>query len=233
MRAAARNYDIDVPANTIRAWVIGLLLTTIAAALNSLFSLRSPTITITSVVIQLVAYPIAQLWDLVMPDQVFRVGRLSFNLKPGPFNMKEHAIIVVMGNANFGGGFGYFLDTLTSLKGFYHRDVSWGFAILLAITTQVTGFGIAGMLRRLLVEPASMMWPSQLVNCAFMYALHDHSGTNPDKANGWSISRYKWFLYCFTGSFLWYFLPGYIAPCLSVFAWVTFIKYVLIKTSSL
>jgi len=57
VRAAVRNYDEDVPASTIRAWVIGLLLTTIGSGLNALFNLRSPAITITSVVAQLVAYP--------------------------------------------------------------------------------------------------------------------------------------------------------------------------------
>lgn len=213
-----------MPANTIRAWTIGLLLTTICAGLNSLFSLRAPSITITSIVIQLIAYPIGQGWDLIMPDRVWKVGRLSFNLKPGPFNMKEHTIIVVMGNANFGGGFGYFLDTFTALKGFYHRDVSFGWAVLVALTTQCIGFGIAGMVRTLLVDPASAMWPSQLVNCALMYTLHDRKPTDPAKTNGWSISRYRLFLYIFIGSFIWYWFPGYIAPFLSIFAWVTWIK---------
>lgn len=179
---------------------------------------------ITSIVIQLVAYPIAQLWDLVMPNRQFTTFGVKYNFNPGPFNMKEHAIIVVMGNANFGGGSGYFLDTMTALKGFYGQDFGWGFAMLLALTTQISGFGIAGILRKLLVEPSAMMWPSQLVNCAFMYALHDHSPTNPAKSNGWSISRYRWFFYVFIGSFVWYWFPGYITPFLSVFAWVTFIK---------
>ena len=46
--SAVRNIDEDVPANTIRAWVIGLLFTTIGSGLNMLFSLRNPQITITS-----------------------------------------------------------------------------------------------------------------------------------------------------------------------------------------
>lgn len=39
--------DPDLPASTVRAWVLGLLFTTIGAALNMLFSLRNPQITIT------------------------------------------------------------------------------------------------------------------------------------------------------------------------------------------
>lgn len=68
-----------------------------------------------------------------------------------------------------------------------------------------------------------MIWPSDLVNTTFMYALHDHSKTDPTKTNGWSISRYRYFFYVFTGSFVWYWFPGFIAQFLSAFAFVTWI----------
>lgn len=57
VRASVRNYDEDLPCNTIRAWVIGLILTTVGSGINMLFSLRNPSIYITTFVIQLVAYP--------------------------------------------------------------------------------------------------------------------------------------------------------------------------------
>jgi hypothetical protein len=69
-----------------------------------LFSLRNPSITITTWVIQLVAYPIGLGWDLIFPDHEFNVFGLKFNLKPGKFNFKEHVVIVVMSNAAYGGG---------------------------------------------------------------------------------------------------------------------------------
>lgn len=75
-----------------------------------------------------------------------------------------------------------------------------------------------------ILTSGSMIWPSNLVNTQFMYALHDHSKTDPATTNGWKISRYRFFLYVFLGSFCWYWFPGYIAPFLSVFAWVTWIR---------
>lgn len=56
-----------------------------------------------------------------------------------------------------------------------------------------------------------------------MYTLHDHSKTSPDQANGWSISRYRWFLVIFGGAFAWYWIPGWLFQALSVFAFPTFI----------
>lgn len=102
VRAAIRNVDVDLPANTIRAWVIGMLLCTIGSAVNMLFSLRNPTVSITTFIIQLVSYPIGLGWDLIFPDKVFNVFGLKFNLKPGKFNFKEHVVITVMSNVSPG-----------------------------------------------------------------------------------------------------------------------------------
>lgn len=87
-----------MPANTIRAWTIGMLLCTIGSGVNMLLSLRNPSVVITTFVIQLVAYPIGRFWDVIFPDREFNVCGVKFNFKPGPFNYKEHVIIVVMSN---------------------------------------------------------------------------------------------------------------------------------------
>jgi OPT family small oligopeptide transporter len=191
--------------------------------MNMLFSLRQPSIIVTSYVAQLVAYPLGMGWAKVFPNHTFRVGKMAFNLNPGPFNFKEHGLIVLMANAAYGSGPGYFTDILTAQYAFFGFDLGWGYAILLGLTTQLIGFGMAGLVRQWLVQPANMIWPSNLVNTAFMYTLHDHSKTDPNTTNGWSISRYRWFFIIFLGSFCWFWFPGYIMPALSVFAWPTWI----------
>lgn len=41
------------------------------------------------------------------------------------------------------------------------------------------------------------------------------------KANGWSISRYKFFILVWGGAFVWYFVPGLLMPALSYFNVIT------------
>jgi OPT family small oligopeptide transporter len=200
-----------------------MLMTTIFSGINMLFSLRNPQIIITSYVAQLLAYPLGIGMSKVLPNRVWQIGGLKFNLNPGPFNYKEHAIIVLMANASYASGAGYFTDILTAQKAFYGFDYGVGYAILLGLTSQCIGFGMAGLVRIWLVQPASMIWPQDLVNVAFMYTLHDHSKTDPDKANGWSIGRYRWFFYVFIASFCWYWVPGFLFTALSVFTFPTFI----------
>ncbi|MCJ1374262.1 hypothetical protein MMC20_005494 [Loxospora ochrophaea] len=225
VRAAVRNYDEEMPANTIRAWVLGMLLTTIGSALNMLFSLRNPYIVITAFVAQLVAYPLGVAWEKVMPSRTFRTFGKSWSFNPGPFNMKEHTLIVIMANVTFGNsGAAYSTDTIVAQKGFYGQDFGWGFQLLLTLGTQMIGYGLAGFLRKYLVWPASMIWPQTLVNTSLFYALHDHSPTDPSKTGGWSVARYRWFFYVFCGSFVWYFFPGWIAQFLSYFAFATWIR---------
>ena len=39
--------------------------------------------------------------------------------------------------------------------------------------------------------------------------------------NGWTISRWKFFLWVWTGAFAWYFVPGLLMPALSYFNVIT------------
>ncbi|TVY76130.1 Sexual differentiation process protein isp4 [Lachnellula suecica] len=225
VRAAVRNYDEDVPANTVRAWVIGMVLVTISSALNSLFFLRYPSFSLNSLICQLVAYPIGCACAKWLPERKFPFFfGIQWTLNPGPFNMKEHTVITAMANCALSGPVAYSLDTIVALKGFYKRDLGWGFNILLTISNQVIGYGLAGVLRRFLVWPAAMIWPANLVNTSVFYALHDHRISDPAKTNGWKIGRYRYFLYVLLGSFTWHWFPELIAPFLSVFAFVTWIK---------
>lgn len=61
------------------------------------------------------------------------------------------------------------------------------------------------------------IWPSTLANAALFETLH--SGANP-LADGWKVSRYRFFLYVFIGGFCWYWLPGFLFTGLSTFAFL-------------
>lgn len=83
-------------------WVIGTLFTIIGAALNQLFSMRSPTISVSTLIAQLVAYPIGNFWGRYMPNRTFTTFGRKWTLNPGPFTIKEHTLITIMANVSFG-----------------------------------------------------------------------------------------------------------------------------------
>jgi hypothetical protein len=63
-----------------------------------------------------------------------------------------------------------------------------------------------------------MIWPGTLVSASMFTALHKDQNK---PANGWTISRSKFFLIVFAGSAAFYFLPGLLFPALSTFNVIT------------
>jgi OPT family oligopeptide transporter len=221
--ASVQNWDDEtLPANTVRSWIIGLTFVTIGSGMNMLFSLRQPTITVTMLVTQICTYPVGWLMAKVLPTHQFNLFGLKWSFNPGPFNKKEHTLIVVMANVAFAGGAAYSTFALEAMRGFYGINLGVWFSILLTLCTQVTGIAMAGLFRRFLVFPSSSLYPSVLPNCVLFNTLHDESHTSdPDKTNGWKISRFRFFSYVMLGSFIWYWFPGFIFKGLSTIAWVT------------
>jgi hypothetical protein len=101
---------------------------------------------------------------------------------------------------------------------FYHQKLGVTYQILLVISTQVLGYAFAGITRNYLVRPSGMIWPSTLMSTSMFTTLH----TDENKpADGWNVSRSKFFLYIFLGSAVFYLFPGLLMPALSYFNIVT------------
>jgi hypothetical protein len=130
VRAAVRATDEDVPANTLRAWILGMIFVTIGSGCNMLFSLRNPAIQITSIVAQLVSYPFGLMMAAWLPTRKFKTFGVTWSFNPGPFNIKEHALVTIMSNVSFAQGAAYSTYSLESLIAFYKVDYGWGFALL-------------------------------------------------------------------------------------------------------
>jgi hypothetical protein len=221
--SAVQNWDdSSLPANTVRSWIIGMSFVTIGSGMNMLFSLRQPTISVGNLVAQICAYPIGMLMAWGLPTHQFNTCGLKWTLNPGPFNKKEHTLIVVMANVSFSGGAAYSTFALEAMRGFYNVNFGIAFSILLTLATQVTGIALAGMFRRFLVDPPSSIYPSILPVCVLFNTLHDdRTQSDPSVTSGWVISRFRFFTYVLIGGFIWYWFPGFLFQGLSTFAWVT------------
>ncbi|PWY71034.1 OPT oligopeptide transporter family [Aspergillus heteromorphus CBS 117.55] len=205
--------DPAVSANTFRAWFLGLVATIIFTGVNQLFTMRYPAISIYSLVAQLLAYPCGVFLAKVLPTRQWNLFGWKFTLNPGPFNQKEHMLITVMSNVSFGG---------TNGTAYVTYIFQAGFQILVTLSTQLLGYGCAGVVRRFLVYPPAMIYPTSLSTIALNKALHSDEGRD-GHVHGWKITRYRFFMYCFIGMFFYYWLPGYLFQALSYFNWINWI----------
>ncbi|KAK6936646.1 Oligopeptide transporter, OPT superfamily [Dillenia turbinata] len=206
--------DPDLPAVTFRMWVLGLTSCVLLSFVNQFFWYRTQPLSISAISAQIAVVPIGHLMAKSITKRKFLEGtKWEFSLNPGPFNVKEHVLITIF--ANSGAGSVYAAHILTAIKLLYKRELDFLPALIVMMTTQVLGFGWAGIFRKYLVEPAQMWWPSNLVQVSLFQALHEK-----DTRSKGGISRMQFFLIVFISSFAYYVLPGYVFLMLSSFSWV-------------
>ncbi|KAJ5667917.1 uncharacterized protein N7477_006487 [Penicillium maclennaniae] len=225
-----------------RMWFLSLLFSLTGSAANLFFSLRYPSVAITPIIALVLVHPLGKFWDLLFkrtsdPLEVFENGALHHReslcgdldapktpwmsrvrqwFAQGRWNEKEHACVYISSNVSF--GFAFATDVIVEQHKFYEQEVPIMYQILLIISTQVLGYAFAGLTRRFLVRPSAMIWPGTLMSTAMFTTMHK---TSNKKADGWSISRYKFFIVVWGGAFLWYFVPGLLMPALSYFSVIT------------
>ncbi|GAB4853360.1 oligopeptide transporter 4 [Ancistrocladus abbreviatus] len=209
--------DPTLPVWTFRMWFLGLLSCGLLSFLNQFFSYRVEPLVITQITVQVATLPIGRFMAAVLPDTKFRIpgfGSKQFTLNPGPFNMKEHVLITIFANAGsaFGSGTAYAVGVVDIIKAFYMRKISFLAGWLLIITTQVLGYGWAGIIRKYVVEPAHMWWPGNMVQVSLFRALHEKDDRR--------MSRAKFFVIVLVCSFSWYAFPGYLFPTLTSISWM-------------
>ncbi|KAB8077449.1 OPT oligopeptide transporter protein-domain-containing protein [Aspergillus leporis] len=212
--------DPTMLCNTVRAWILMTVFVLLFSGVNQFFGLRYPSLTIGYVVAQLLVYPIGRAWEK-LPRWRVPLGKLSFDINPGKFTIKEHAFIVIC--VNISASTPYAQGSLMAIihPEYWGRDFGPGFSFLYLLTTQMIGFGLAGLARRWIVYPAALIWPTSLSSTVLFRALHEREDRSP--ANGWTMTRYRFFAYFTAFGFVLFWFPDYIWTSLSSFAFITWI----------
>jgi OPT family oligopeptide transporter len=209
--------DPSLPVMTFRMWVLGILSCVVLSFLNQFFWYRTEPLTITAISAQIAVLPLGQLMAATITNKKFFAGRRwEFSLNPGPFNMKEHVLITIFANA--GAGTVYAIHIVSAVKIFYQKKLDFFVALLVVMTTQILGFGWAGIFRKYLVDPAAMWWPANLVQVSLFRALHEKE----ERPKG-SLTRNQFFMIALTCSFAYYVLPGYLFPMVTSLSWICWI----------
>lgn len=213
--------DVNIPCETIRAHLLGYMWAILAQFTNSLFNSRYPSITLSSAVAQILLYPCGKFLAWALPDWGFTIGGTRHSLNPGPWSYKEQMLSTII--VDVGLVSAYCFWNIQTQTVYYHDTwLTPGYGILLLLSTQLMGLGFSGLLRRFVVYPVETLWPSMLPTLALNRAL-----LVPEKnetIHGWSMSRYRFFFTVFGCMFVYFWLPDFLFPALSYFAWMTWIK---------
>ncbi|CAB4424935.1 unnamed protein product [Rhizophagus irregularis] len=203
--AVSSEDDPTLSCLTFRFWVLSTFFTSLCAAISQFYHFRPNNGDFSPFFVVFVSYVAGRWMARVLPTRKFQILRWSFSLNPGPFNIKEHVCIFVATGA--GGGSAYATDIISIQELFYHHSINFGQGFLLLMSTQIIGYGLAGFLRKYLVHPPSMIWPSNLVIASVYNTLHGSKSEARD--------RLRIFVIAFLIMFVWQFVPQYM------FTWLT------------
>jgi OPT family small oligopeptide transporter len=215
--------DPAIPVETIRSYFLGLAWNAGATAVNTFFSPRQPSIVVTSLVLQLLLAPCGLFLARVLPDWGFTFRGKRISLNPGPWSYKEQMFATIIFNTSNQPGNVYYVYLVQMLPQYLNQTwVTFGYEILLALSTQFFGIGFAGLLRRFVIYPVTAIWPSVLPTLALNRVLivPEKKG---DPVNGWTMTRYRFFLLAFGAMFLWFWVPNTLFTALHSFNWMTWI----------
>ena len=216
--------DPSTPVETPRAYLLGLCFMAGATALNTFFSPRQPAIGVGSTVLSLLLAPCGLFAARVLPDWGFTHRSTRISLNPGPWTYKEQVFATIMFTIASGPGGVYYVYLVQKLPQYLGLGwVTFGYEIMLALSTQFFGFGFAGLLRRFVVYPVTSIWPHVLPTLALNRALVVPEPRG-QVVNGWKITRYRFFLSCFGAMFCWYWVPNTLFTALRGFNWMTWIS---------
>lgn len=152
--------DPSIPVNTLRMWILGTIWVLIGAGVNQFFSLRYPAVHIVSIVAELLVFPMGVALAYILPIMEVDLPYFGkWRINPDRhFNIKEHAVIVIMSNVTIGfaGGADAAGIIQAAIK-FYGFKLPAGFSVLVVMCCQVLGFGVAGLCHQWLVEYVLMV----------------------------------------------------------------------------
>jgi len=154
VRASVSNMDDpEMPTTAFRMWSLGLILVLGGSCLNTFFQFRYPAPILTPSIVLIIAYPLGKALAYALPTRTWVLpqilGGWKFTLNPGPFNVKEHVLIFMMANVAIHPA--YVMKAIVVAERYYGLDFGPGFEALLILATTLTGFGLSGVCRRLLV----------------------------------------------------------------------------------
>ena len=168
--------------------------------LQEIFYFKPQTIYVSVVFLCVIAYVLGEFMAYAIPQR----GFLRY-LNPGPFNQKEHAAITIMASAAAQAATS--TEALAAQQLFYGGYPSRAAGVFITLSSQLIGYGIAGMLRDVLVYPTKMLWPINLPVATLLETLHR------DKVE--TKRRLKVFYIIFAVIFVWEAFPEYIFTVLT------------------
>lgn len=227
VRSVTRPYEEldEGPCETISVYIIMLLYSLAGTALASFFDPRTPSIVISTLALMLMTGWTGKVFAYI-PAFSFPIGfgrRVHFG--NGKWTYKEQ--ILASCALSMGNNSAYAQDAILALAnnyfyGFKDAQSNFGFAIMLTLTSNLMGVGLAGIYRVFLVYPQNLIYWMNLPQMRLCKSIVEPE--KKEKINGWSLSGMWVFWITAIVFFCWYWITNFVIQFFSIFDWMSWIS---------
>ncbi|EQB49285.1 OPT oligopeptide transporter [Colletotrichum gloeosporioides Cg-14] len=204
--------DPSLPVITFRSILLSTVFCAIGSTVSQLSYFRTTTAPFPVFFVILASAPLGRLLARILPAYTVPLGRFSFSLNPGPFSIKEHAIIGIAANAGSQGQWATFLPTNAAL--YYGITMNPAIALFFGWGASLLGFAFAAMVRKILIDDPEFIFPLSLQQVTLYRSMQGKSELHKSV----SQKQMKVFWWILLGTFVWQFLPEYIFPFVAALA---------------
>ncbi|KAK1991360.1 OPT oligopeptide transporter [Colletotrichum falcatum] len=204
--------DPSLAVITFRSLLLSTLFCVIGSITSQLSYFRTTAAPFPVFFVILASAPLGRLLARVLPDYKVPLGKFSFSLNPGPFSIKEHAIIGIAANAGSQGQWATFLPTNAAL--YYGITMNPAVALFFGWGASLLGFSFAAMVRKILIDDPEFIFPLSLQQVTLYRSMQGN--TEHQKSVSKKLMKVFWWI--LLGTFLWQFLPEYLFPFVAALA---------------
>lgn len=227
VRSVTRPYaELDEgPCETIRGYLIMIFYSCAGSTLATFFSPRYPSISISSLALMMLMAWTGKLFSYI-PGFSFPIGygrRVHFG--SGKWTYKEQLLTTSAMSMGDQSSYAQYAIIAMANEYFYNfKDAqgNFGFSVMLTLTSNLMGVGLAGIFRTFLIYPVQLINWAQLPQLRLCRTLIEPEPK--ENINGWTISGIAVFWISFVVFFCWYWITSFVIQFFSYFDWMAWIS---------
>lgn len=208
--------DVHLPVITFRYFLLSTLFVIPGAFIDTMNTFRTTSAAYSIFFVQIASHWAGKWLADVLPRRQVRIRRWSFNLNPGPWSIKETAMITITASSGATGNLATNAISLADLH--FHEVVHPVTAIAFMWAIVFVGYSYAAIAKELVLYDPRLPWQQALMQTTLLQAQE-----NADKDPKLGGRRMKLFFMILGSIAIWQLFPEFIFPMtssLAILCWI-------------
>ncbi|ABN68038.1 oligopeptide transporter protein [Scheffersomyces stipitis CBS 6054] len=208
--------DPSTPVMTFRYFLLSFIFIIPGAFISTMNSYRTTSAAYSIFFVQIASHWVGKWLARVLPHKKVKIGRFSFNLNPGPWSIKETAMVTITASSGATGNQG--TSALSLAEIYYGEKVNAAVALFYMWAIVFVGYSYAAIARNFLLYDPQFVWPQALMQTTL---FQTQKRSDADSKLG--SKQMKVFFAVLIGVTVWEFFPEFIFPMTSSLAFLCWV----------